>query len=267
MPALRDSRISFPDADASDAHAQAPEKTADSSHVARRRTPSAPRQEFSVDEFLELGEDAPDVELVVPLVTPSKRSLPPPLPASVTSLAPVASDADDAHDAEPSFPRTAPFNVPTMASVPPPRPSKGRSPWPLAVAILACGVGVAAFLLRVAPSMGTGGAESAGTNVTQSAASYVAPPLPVATAVSTPSAVEAVAPVAPAADTTAPIGPTKAATGTVVGAEGHRLWVDGRLMPDWRADVDCGEHLVQVGSAGTPRSVDVRCDSEVIVSP
>ncbi|MGO8995554.1 MAG: hypothetical protein ACLQVI_19775 [Polyangiaceae bacterium] len=54
-----------------------------------------------------------------------------------------------------------------------------------------------------------------------------------------------------------------ATVGTVVGAEGHRLWIDGRLAESFTAVVACGHHVVQVGSAGEPRDVDVPCGEEI----
>jgi hypothetical protein len=59
----------------------------------------------------------------------------------------------------------------------------------------------------------------------------------------------------------------KAGDGTIVGAEGHRLWVDGKLAESWQAVVACGAHAVQVGSAGTLRKVDVPCGDSIVVPP
>ena len=59
----------------------------------------------------------------------------------------------------------------------------------------------------------------------------------------------------------------RATPGTVLGAPGHRLWIDGVLAADWRAIVPCGIHVVQVGSAGTPRTVDIPCGESITVSP
>jgi hypothetical protein len=55
--------------------------------------------------------------------------------------------------------------------------------------------------------------------------------------------------------------------GVVTGSPGHRLWIDGALAPTWKVSLPCGSHLVQVGSAGAPRTVDVPCGSTVMVSP
>jgi hypothetical protein len=44
--------------------------------------------------------------------------------------------------------------------------------------------------------------------------------------------------------------------------------VDGRYAGDSPGPikVHCGSHLVKVGSGGTPRTVDVPCGGEVLVS-
>jgi hypothetical protein len=59
----------------------------------------------------------------------------------------------------------------------------------------------------------------------------------------------------------------RAPDGTVVGVEGHRLWIDGHLAAGFIEIVACGRHLVKVGSAGTPREVDVPCGDEIAVTP
>jgi hypothetical protein len=97
----------------------------------------------------------------------------------------------------------------------------------------------------------------AGTAVFRSAASE-APPPPTATPVP-----EAPATVPVVAVSSLP----RASVGTVIGAEGHRLWVDGHLADDFTAVVACGRHVVKVGSAGTPKDVDVPCGEGVTVLP
>ena len=54
-------------------------------------------------------------------------------------------------------------------------------------------------------------------------------------------------------------------TGTVVGSPGHRLFIDGAVARGFSAVVRCGAHVVQVGSAGKARSVDVPCGAELYV--
>jgi hypothetical protein len=67
---------------------------------------------------------------------------------------------------------------------------------------------------------------------------------------------------APIASAT-PIRPT---FGTVRGDPNHRLWIDGRLVSGSRADVRCGAHTVQVGSAGEVRPIDVPCGGSLDAS-
>jgi hypothetical protein len=54
-------------------------------------------------------------------------------------------------------------------------------------------------------------------------------------------------------------------TGTVIGSPGHRLFIDGNVARGFSAVVRCGAHVVQVGSAGKARSVDVPCGADVYV--
>ncbi len=49
-------------------------------------------------------------------------------------------------------------------------------------------------------------------------------------------------------------------------AAAHRLFVDGRLAPTGSATVTCGSHLVQVGSRGVRRQVQVPCGQELVVA-
>ncbi len=62
-------------------------------------------------------------------------------------------------------------------------------------------------------------------------------------------------------------GAPQVTTGVVIGSPGHRLWIDGTLAASWQATVSCGSHLVQVGSAGTPRTIDLPCGEELLASP
>ena len=55
--------------------------------------------------------------------------------------------------------------------------------------------------------------------------------------------------------------------GTIIGAPKHRLWVDSHLAPSWKRTVKCGEHVVQVGSQGEARTVNVPCGGEISVAP
>jgi hypothetical protein len=60
------------------------------------------------------------------------------------------------------------------------------------------------------------------------------------------------------------------ATGKIVPTiNGHRLYIDGKLVGDSKGplDVPCGEHSVKLGSAGFTKTVAVPCGGEVSVSP
>jgi len=48
-------------------------------------------------------------------------------------------------------------------------------------------------------------------------------------------------------------------------AASHRLFVDGRVAEGGSAVVKCGPHLVQVGSRGVRRMVDIPCGQEVVL--
>jgi hypothetical protein len=65
----------------------------------------------------------------------------------------------------------------------------------------------------------------------------------------------------PVVDVTSLPRPT---TGKVIGAPSHRLFVDGHVEAASTALVPCGAHVVKVGSAGKPHSLDVPCGGEVI---
>ena len=52
-------------------------------------------------------------------------------------------------------------------------------------------------------------------------------------------------------------------------AGGHRIYVDDRVVgnsPD-PVRVRCGKHTVRIGSAGTPRDVDIPCGGSIVVNP
>jgi len=53
----------------------------------------------------------------------------------------------------------------------------------------------------------------------------------------------------------------------VIGSAGHRLYVDGRQEPSWKAEVKCGEHTVKNGSRGAARKVTVPCGGDVEAVP
>jgi hypothetical protein len=75
----------------------------------------------------------------------------------------------------------------------------------------------------------------------------------------------------PAATTPAPkvAGPGQGTILTDSTSGGHRIFVDGRVVGESPspAVVGCGSHSVQVGSAGTARTVVVPCGGSVRVTP
>jgi hypothetical protein len=60
-----------------------------------------------------------------------------------------------------------------------------------------------------------------------------------------------------------------ALTGTVrlhrPGAAGH-VWIDGKKLTSTSALVGCGVHQIKVGARAKPRSVDVPCGGEIVIS-
>jgi hypothetical protein len=223
------------------------------SHVARRRASSAPAYEVGVDE-LEIFDDSEDWR---PLVESSPSSSPalPPVPVQApwqpTSLAPVAFDPAPI----PVPLRTAPSrdargDARDAPAVRNPRPRRHRAIATYgALAMLFVGIGIGAMLR----TDGLGIAELAGV-VSHSAAAPPPAPTPVE---------EAPPPVPVVAVSSLP----RASVGTVIGAEGHRLWVDSHLADSFTAVVACGHHTVKVGSAGVERDVDVPCGEGIAVQP
>jgi hypothetical protein len=226
-----------------------PPSHADSSHVARRRVASAPAHEVDFDE-IQLFDDAP-APFPTLLSVPPRTSRPPPLPTLV-----------------PAIPSQAPFDLPLAKGAPPRKRSRSFLGAVLGGALL-LGVGLAAGLaLRpsalpasvpavapvTVPPVTAAAEPAAPPSIEPSAAAPL--PTPDATALEATKAPPAVLPALPAAT-----------EGLVNGAPGHRLWVDGVLAASWQASVGCGPHLVQVGSAGTPRKVDVPCGEEITVTP
>ena len=220
--------ISFPAGEETrDAHPS----HADASHIARRRVSSAPAHEVDLDEVELLDEEVP----APPLEQPPTPTSTPPLALDVVRTG-------------------APFRVP-LAS-----PLLRRRP-PLAIMIALVGSGVALIFVV----LGGLALRSSPRRAASHGASAEAVAPPATTPTPTPSAAPLpsppVVPVVKVSDL--PHSPL----GVVVGSQGHRLWIDGILAESWRAEVRCGQHVVQVGSAGSPRTVDVRCGEELIVSP
>ncbi len=127
---------------------------------------------------------------------------------------------------------------------------------------------------------GAASASSASAGVAATTARATTTATPTATATATPTAtatatarptptVTAPPPATPTPSAAAP--PSTATDGTIVTprqAGGHRIFVDGHYAGDspGPVKVHCGSHVVKVGSGGTPRTVDVPCGGEVLVS-
>ncbi len=64
-------------------------------------------------------------------------------------------------------------------------------------------------------------------------------------------------------------GPQKGALALPASAAGHRVFVDGRVVPSslGTAVVDCGMHTVKIGHDGREQVIDVPCGGRVRVSP
>ncbi len=62
--------------------------------------------------------------------------------------------------------------------------------------------------------------------------------------------------------------PTSGILSSPAGADGHRIFVDGKLVGQAPITVSlsCGSHVVRVGSHGRPRRIDVPCGGEVTAS-
>jgi hypothetical protein len=82
------------------------------------------------------------------------------------------------------------------------------------------------------------------------------PPAPVPPPESAPQAIAPAPPPKPAST-----------TGLAIGSPGHRLFIDGRIAPSWKAEVPCGMHTFKFGAKGKPRNVDVPCGGEVTIVP
>jgi hypothetical protein len=201
---------------------------ADSSHIARRRASSAPAHEVDLGE-VELVDEAH-------ALPEPPRSAPPPLP-----LPPAP---------RPSRP---PFQVPIAVQVLPRRSALRRATIALASIVLALAIGAVAALIAQPRAASV---DLASLAAKTTGALLPAPPR---------------APAPPAATNDIPVvnvaSLPRASTGVVVGAAGHRLWIDGTLVAGWQATVPCGAHVVQVGSAGVPRTIEVPCGDQIIAAP
>ena len=197
------------------------------SHVARRRVWTEAAADLELEDLELLDEAADDSSPVAASMTGTAMWPP-------SSLAPLAMDA--------APPMSVPLRAPTTSGAWKRRTTRTGG----AVVMLTLGIAIAGVL-------GTDGlgAESSAAVGGVASAPVVAP------AYEAPAAVPVV---------TVSMLP-RTPEGTIVGAEGHRLWIDGRLATGFIEVVACGRHLVKVGSAGTPREVNVPCGDEVAVTP
>lgn len=88
------------------------------------------------------------------------------------------------------------------------------------------------------------------------------------TSATKPEATQAVAPTVTASQDPAPVAASS--TGTIVtapGQDGHRVFVDGKLMGDspQRIEVTCGRHEVRFGSKSPAWKIDVPCGAEIVL--
>lgn len=203
------------------------------------------------------------------------------------------------------MPLPPPGHPPLVPSSPPARPSQappaksgaaGKIVAVLLVAVLSAGGGVAYVQrARIAAALGKDPAPTATTpppppssDPSAVAVGFDAAVPPSDAAVSAvvdappdaaPPAKDAAADAAPTRDATAPgpgepdasSGKTAKANTTLLNtsqaAPGHRIFVDGRAIAETPASVEvgCGKHQVQLGSAGTVRTIDLPCGQELSI--
>jgi hypothetical protein len=171
------------------------------------------------------------------------------------------------------------FAPPPQQQLPPPvlHPAPRRSlAWVIVLAallgfVVVAGIGVGLFVVRARSA----GSEIAGT-ATTSTSTATAKPTATATVTATHTATATTAMATSTATATATATATVTATtpsnlptpgpneGVLIlpaSAQGHRIFVDGRVKGDGSGPlvIACGAHTVQIGSAGKPRDVNVPC--------
>jgi hypothetical protein len=258
----RSSAPSIPPGDAPDSSGPTRSR-ADSSHRARRRFVSAPALDIEIDD-LDFYDAPPGPSLAV--TQPTGK---PPESARSRSRGANARRAPTAK-------------------------GRWRLTWPvfLGLALFAIAVGSAAGLIArardahrraqaaraaeaAAPSLPSAAVTGAGTGTgtgTDTGTGTIAPPgtaAPASAPISggTPPPTVSVKPTASTVPVVDVANLPRPRDGVVTGSPGHRLWIDGVLEPSWKVTLPCGSHVVQVGSAGAPRTVEVPCGSTVMVSP
>jgi hypothetical protein len=248
---------SWYDAASEDFDAANPDET---SRISRRRISLTSTCELTLSDLIDLTD-----EELRPSVAPADKS---------ANIAPAAISTTP----PPSY--VLRRNSHTVRMPPPSRASLLATAVVAGLATLACAAVVALVVTvrtrgRVEPRV------VSAPEVAPTALPLAPPPLAVVTVTSSlASAESALRPSVPSPSSpplAAPTGSSSApvdvanlprvSPGTVVGLAGRRLWIDGHLEADSRAVVPCGQHTVQVGSAGAPRSVDVPCGKIVRVAP
>lgn len=177
---------------------------------------------------------------------------------------------------EPALPvaATAPVSASATVAVASPPARRGRAVRiALGVTMLAIVAGAAVLVARrdprptlTKPTLTTAAAATASAAAaTPSAPSTSAS---ASAAAATPSAPATSSASAPATTSPPAAAPPAASTGAVIlppSADGHRIFVDGRVVGEGRATlrVPCGARSIKIGSAGAPQTIDVPCGGEV----
>ncbi len=123
--------------------------------------------------------------------------------------------------------------------------------------------GTTAATTATARASATGSASAAASATTGSSVTATAP---TASASATAKATATVAPTATGSPNPS-VGANEGAIVLPASADGHRVWVDGKLKNNGQSPiiVDCGKHNVQIGSAGAVQDLDVPCGGKVEV--
>ena len=209
-----------------------------------------------------------DPSEIAKLLAPRSSAMPEPLArvraresGTPTSFSPVALDV-----ALPVYRVETPIEI--EWDIPPP-PRRSMTPLVAGALVVAFGIVAAAVVrhgvrsdaveppiaLLAPPSKVAASAPPANAGASPNSATFVEAPAPHVSPITVSHDV-------PVVDVTAlPRSPI----GTVVGAAGHRLFIDGHVARGASAEVKCGLHVVKVGSAGVSKMIDVPCGGEITV--
>ncbi len=235
----------------------------ETSHVARRRVSTVDPNEITLCDLIDMIEEEP-----LPVGDGVGAHLGDPALDSVARMARAASLAPLRIVPSPTPPPARSRSRRPRVVLPPP-PSRGTLIATAVVAGLATLACVAVVALIVTVRSRTGRIEP---RVLSPSLSDLSTPTPATAHATTSTSVPANAsPTAPSAASASPrvdiASLPRPSSGTVIGLPARRLWIDGHLAGEGTAVVRCGPHSVQVGSAGTPRDVDVPCGSSIRVAP